>query len=811
MRKKILEEMFGITDPHKNPLTDRIIYSPPPTPGNQNDSPVILNQIPINPFSDMHSRVNPPGAVLNIECVHLHDFNKCKSGCKSIHINPNDKCIIITRFPGPIILTPVEWKTCPCYSAKYDLLGNIQNKKQPTDIYDFTKLPDDPAARAGQLQKPLSGWQYDIFDNFEHKRNNLIVSVPPGGGKTRPIKAYFYKNMIKYLSDPDNNKMPRLIYFVPTKQLSIQIKNNDFIKDPDYGIYSMFSNIQKINLERKGLADNTGFRNERDAAKNRIIQVLETLPSEFEREMFLMKLADSFVTIVSGDTTSEFEFSSEISSKLSFLKNQIKPVIVCVKGDKLTPTVQKYAAYADHIIVDESQELLLKPGAYFTSESRKEFDYLCNVLLIAKKVNNTTKIHLMTGSVNENSLKLLSEAFETYYKLKFEFIPNIFATVKVQKPINDEILGKSPETRKLDYNENKKNPEVSGMKNRSNLTVVSLQALSGEGNKGKVDAIKTIVRSKQTNSIMVVFSSKNFPKSSIIKLMLESIENLPRRDQNLLYDSPAKISIALNADNLTPNKTITTSSTYTVNNAADIPAIISDRESRKEIRKYSDFGTDVRTTDEHKNLIKNRQLQIPGFMDKQREDPRDDKKKPLQVYVDDIEFLKYFNRYELELDGKNIDVERMTMTYDENNLLYQSVLCGIGLMIGKMHPIHKNTIQRLFQKGKIYLLMATDALGVGANVDCKHLYIPTIVKRQDDSFGPSNESSLVQLVNRVGRGVFKNGFVYCREEDYDLIESLINPERVPTEDNRQRSVTEVIPEINVDEMIKEMIKVKKGG
>ena len=54
----------------------------------------------------------------------------------------------------------------------------------------------------------------------------------------------------------------------------------------------------------------------------------------------------------------------------------------------------------------------------------------------------------------------------------------------------------------------------------------------------------------------------------------------------------------------------------------------------------------------------------------------------------------------------------MTMTYDEDNVLYRGVLAGIGLMIGAMHPIHKDTIQRLFQKGKIYILLSTDALGV---------------------------------------------------------------------------------------------------
>ncbi len=60
------------------------------------------------------------------------------------------------------------------------------------------------------------------------------------------------------------------------------------------------------------------------------------------------------------------------------------------------------------------------------------------------------------------------------------------------------------------------------------------------------------------------------------------------------------------------------------------------------------------------------------------------------------------------------------------------------------------------------------------------------------------------MINRVGRGKFKNGFVYCRSEDSDLITRLINPERVKDEDNRQKSVTEIIPELDIDKLISTM-------
>ena len=60
----------------------------------------------------------------------------------------------------------------------------------------------------------------------------------------------------------------------------------------------------------------------------------------------------------------------------------------------------------------------------------------------------------------------------------------------------------------------------------------------------------------------------------------------------------------------------------------------------------------------------------------------------------------------------------------------------------------------LFQKGKIRTLLATDAIGVGVNINVKEMYIPTIEKFDGGVTKEMDPSELSQLINRTGRGAF---------------------------------------------------------
>lgn len=139
--------------------------------------------------------------------------------------------------------------------------------------------------------------------------------------------------------------------------------------------------------------------------------------------------------------------------------------------------------------------------------------------------------------------------------------------------------------------------------------------------------------------------------------------------------------------------------------------------------------------------------------------------------VSEIEYLKYFNIDDLYKGGANST--NTATTPDPDNLLFQGVLRGIAPIMGKMDQQHKDTIMKLFTQRKINVILATDALGVGANVDCRFLYIPTTSKFNGNKMAIIDESSLTQLAHRTGRGKFGNGVIYTGIENFEYLNDLI--------------------------------------
>jgi hypothetical protein len=77
------------------------------------------------------------------------------------------------------------------------------------------------------------------------------------------------------------------------------------------------------------------------------------------------------------------------------------------------------------------------------------------------------------------------------------------------------------------------------------------------------------------------------------------------------------------------------------------------------------------------------------------------------------------------------------------------------------------------------------SLGIGANVLCKHLYLPNLEKPDTNGFASIDDSSLIQLVNRAGRNntMIPNGFIYCSLKDYPRIDKAVrsSPEKFVSE------------------------------
>jgi hypothetical protein len=266
--------------------------------------------------------------------------------------------------------------------------------------------------------------------------------------------------------------------------------------------------------------------------------------------------------------------------------------------------------------------------------------------------------------------------------------------------------------------------------NRSNLTVVPLERMSTPDDRIKL--CKSIVQNKQSRSIMVIFSTRRTATTGIFNLLNQLIRVLPARDPSILLDSPMK----------------------------DNPTLA---EMHKKLE--GDFI----------NPEFNKNMYPEGMLS------NDDK-----VHVNDIEYLKLFDVDAAEQQGDDSGVStKLLHSPNESNLLYQGALRGIGVMIGKMDDRMKGVIQKLFRKEKIYLLLATDSLGIGANVLCRHLYLPNLEKPDGGNFGTIDDSSLIQLINRAGRDLklIPNAFVYCTNKDYPVIDRAVrsSPEKFVSE------------------------------
>ena len=154
------------------------------------------------------------------------------------------------------------------------------------------------------------------------------------------------------------------------------------------------------------------------------------------------------------------------------------------------------------------------------------------------------------------------------------------------------------------------------------------------------------------------------------------------------------------------------------------------------------------------------------------------------------------------LSGRNRSYERDVkslfkdpeMAEIENKHLRNAVQHGIGYIFRadkddpNTHPDllktsekDKQIVAKLFTSGKINVLLASPAIGIGVNLTIRDMYIQTLEKQQQiasdpfkkgDKF-PEADRELSQLFNRAGRGKFQNSTIYTPSENVARIQNII--------------------------------------
>ena len=102
---------------------------------------------------------------------------------------------------------------------------------------------------------------------------------------------------------------------------------------------------------------------------------------------------------------------------------------------------------------------------------------------------------------------------------------------------------------------------------------------------------------------------------------------------------------------------------------------------------------------------------------------------------------------------------------------------GAAIVMGSLSPKTRNAQVNLYQSGDVDFLVATDAIGMGINMDIDHIYFSNLKKFDGKKLRKLNLSEIGQIAGRAGRYLNDGNFGVtgiCKEmndEDVDLLEN----------------------------------------
>ena len=98
---------------------------------------------------------------------------------------------------------------------------------------------------------------------------------------------------------------------------------------------------------------------------------------------------------------------------------------------------------------------------------------------------------------------------------------------------------------------------------------------------------------------------------------------------------------------------------------------------------------------------------------------------------------------------------------------------GAAVVLGALSPRTRNAQVELYQNGDVDYLVATDAIGMGLNLDVHHIAFSSLSKFDGRRMRPLAPNELGQIAGRAGRGM-ANGSFGVTGEAPDLDEGVVN-------------------------------------
>lgn len=275
-------------------------------------------------------------------------------------------------------------------------------------------------------------------------------------------------------------------------------------------------------------------------------------------------------------------------------------------------------------------------------------------------------------------------------------------------------------------------------KNRASIVIQPHTKMKSQ--EDRLSIIKNAIQNKDTGNCMIMFNTKSIDPQFLY--------------QNAIYPIAKKLTMILSERSIEQVCGTSPEDNY---NKKSYSFKANNRDLLNQVPNYIDLPSAT-------NLIKHKS-----------EDPK---------YM--ASYLKYMLSQDVKF-GQKYGEGRETLP---DPFLAKCLLCGFGYLANgamkgfRMHNDDIMLVQNLFKQGKIYFLLATDMIGVGTTLTIRKLYLPDLNKFKGTSlpYGRINSSSLVQLINRVGRQTSVAASIYCDPADFEIVNKLLREDPSNTVD-----------------------------
>jgi ATP-dependent RNA helicase SUPV3L1/SUV3 len=164
---------------------------------------------------------------------------------------------------------------------------------------------------------------------------------------------------------------------------------------------------------------------------------------------------------------------------------------------------------------------------------------------------------------------------------------------------------------------------------------------------------------------------------------------------------------------------------------------------------------------------------------------------PIGALVPGVEFLRRDRMSQLTYTGSKkisrLQARSAIVGFSVDNVYAIAELLrrqkgGAAVVMGALSPRTRNAQVELYQNGEVDYLVATDAIGMGLNLDIDHVAFSSLTKFDGRRMRPLAPNELAQIAGRAGRGMSNGTFGVTGEApplSEDVVDAICNHRFTP--------------------------------